>query len=151
MFHAVQHTFRGLKGCVNDGWQILVGIRESNKTPVTPHTSNMPLSSLEFPRAYSPLILMRTSSSGGGSRGSWKRYIDPQSQGLHRKLNPPSVMASNELLWEAGAWNGEFLQWLTFPFACRKFYLREKRGNTMGEWVISPQKPALFLSNQSET
>lgn len=87
---------------------------------------------------------MRTSSFGGGSRGSWKRYIDPQSQGLYRKLNPPSVTASNELLWEAGGWNGEFLHSMTFPFASRKFYVREKRGNTVAEWVISPQNLHYF-------
>lgn len=31
-----------------------------------------------------------------------ERYIDPQSQGLHRELIPLSEMASDELLWEAG-------------------------------------------------
>lgn len=74
-------------------------VGESNKTPITPRTSNTPLSPLEFPRAYSPLIPIRISSFGAVSGGSQK---DPQSQGLLRDLNPLSEIVSDELLWEAG-------------------------------------------------
>lgn len=76
---------------------MLVGIWESNKTPVTPCTSNTP-SSPKGLKSFDP-----GEDQQLWGRNWWKleRYINAQSQGLHRELIPLSEMASDELLWEA--------------------------------------------------